>query len=199
MRAEFGGGFAGANLAEQGGALATEALNTLALKSGDRALVFGPFGDKSRAAREEASAGRLEAAGLKVDRVTPPLEAFTDANLLTPIVTAYLQKHPETKLIVYSGTTLGNAPQYMKAAGKKAGEVLNIGFDLTAATLDAIKSRYVQITADQQPYLQGYLPVLNLCLRAKYKMGSLAVDTGAGFDTEKNAQDVADLVKQGIR
>lgn len=198
-RAQYGGGFVGADLASQGAALSTEALNTLGLKSGDRALVFGPFGDKTRAQREEAAASTLEKAGLTVDRVTPDNQAFTDNNLLTPVITAYLQKHPDTKLIVYSGTTLGAAPQYMEAAGKKPGEVKNIGFDLTAATLDAINSGYVQITADQQPFLQGYLPVLNLCMRAKYKMGSLNVDTGAGFDTDKNAGDISDLVKQGIR
>ncbi len=199
VRAKFGGGFVGANLSEQGAALATEALNTLDLKSGQQALVMGPFGDLARAVREDAAAKTLEAAGLTVDRVTPPVAAFTDPNLLTPIITAYLRKNPDTKLIVYPGTTLGSAPLYMKAAGKQPGEVLNIGFDLTPATLDAIESGYVQITADQQPYLQGYLPVLNLCLQEKYQMSSLVIDTGSGFDTKENVKDIADLVKQGIR
>jgi simple sugar transport system substrate-binding protein len=199
VRAQYGGGFVGADLQKQGAALATEALNTLDLKSGDRALVMGPFGDQARAVREESAAKTLEAGGITVDRVTPPLEAFTDPNLLTPVITGYLQSHPDTRLVVYSGTTLGSAPQYMEAANKKPGDVLNIGFDLTPATLEAITSGYVQITADQQPFLQGYLPVMNLCQRHTYQMGALVVDTGAGFDTKENAGDVADLVDQGIR
>ncbi len=199
VRARFGGGFAGANLAEQGAALATEALNTLDLESGQRALVMGPFGDQARAVREEAAARTLEEAGLTVDRVTPPVEAFTDPNLLTPLITGYLQKNPDTRLIVYPGTTLGSAPLYMEAAGKQPGDVLNIGFDLTPATLDAIQSGFVQITADQQPYLQGYLPVMNLCQRHAYKMSSLVIDTGSGFDTQENVDEIAELVEQGIR
>jgi simple sugar transport system substrate-binding protein len=198
-RAQFGGGFVGADLAAQGAALATQALNDLGLESGEQALVMGPFGDQARAVREEAAASTLEDAGIRVDRVTPPNAAFTDPNLLTPILTGHLGNNPETRLIVYPGTTLGSAPIYMDAAGKEPGEVLNIGFDLTPATLDAMESGHVQMTADQQPYLQGYLPVMNLCQRHAYQMGPLEIDTGAGFLTEENVGDVADLVEQGIR
>lgn len=199
VRERWGGGFVGADLEEQGAALAEEALDTLDVGSSDRALVLGPFGDKARAVREEATAVTLEKAGVEVDRVTPPMEAFTDPNLLTPTVTGYLGKNPETKLIVYPGTVLGSAPQYMKAAGKKPGDVLNVGFDLTPATLKAIQSGHVQITADQQPFLQGYLPVQNLCQRHAYGMSGLEVDTGASFVTKENVKTVVKPVERGVR
>ncbi|AYY13943.1 sugar ABC transporter substrate-binding protein [Actinobacteria bacterium YIM 96077] len=199
VREQLGGGFVGADLEEQGIALAEEALSTLELDSAARALVMGPFGDQARAVREEAAATTLEDAGLEVDRVTPPMEAFTDPNLLTPTVTGYLQENPDTELIVYPGTVLGSAPQYMDAAGMEAGEILNVGFDLTPATLEAIESGHVQLTADQQPYMQGYLPVLNLCQRQAYGMGPIEVDTGSGFVTEGNVDEVAEPVEQGIR
>ena len=38
------------------------------------------------------------------------------------------------------------------------------GFDLTPQTLSAIKGGSLGFTIDQQPYLQGFLPVLNLYL-----------------------------------
>lgn len=160
---------------------------------------MGPFGDQERAVREEASATTLEDAGLEVDRVTPPMEAFTDPNLLTPTVTGYLQENPDTELIVYPGTVLGSAPHYMETANKEPGDVLNVGFDLTPTTLEAITSGHVQLTADQQPYLQGYLPVMNLCQRHAYGMSGLEVDTGSGFVTEENIEEVADPVEQGVR
>ncbi len=49
----------------------------------------------------------------------------------------------------------------MKAAGKKPGEVFNIGFDTSPQIVDAFKGGWVQLTSDQQPFLQGYMPVLS--------------------------------------
>jgi simple sugar transport system substrate-binding protein len=44
------------------------------------------------------------------------------------------------------------------------GKVASGGFDLTPQTLSAIKSGSLGFTIDQQPYLQGFLPVLYLYL-----------------------------------
>ncbi len=44
------------------------------------------------------------------------------------------------------------------------GKVASGGFDLTPQTLSAIKSGSLNFTIDQQPYLQGFLPVLYLYL-----------------------------------
>jgi simple sugar transport system substrate-binding protein len=55
------------------------------------------------------------------------------------------------------------------------------------------------MSSDQQPFLQGYLPVVSLCSSIKRKMTPLTVDTGTGLVTPENAPDIAELVKQGIR
>jgi len=55
------------------------------------------------------------------------------------------------------------------------------------------------VTSDQQPYQQGYLPVLSLCQQLVYKLGPLNVDTGAGVVTVDNYQDVVALAEAGIR
>lgn len=44
------------------------------------------------------------------------------------------------------------------------GKVASGGFDLTPQTLSAIKSGSLNFTIDQQPYMQGFLPVLYLYL-----------------------------------
>lgn len=199
VRAKYGGGFVGANLKEQGAALAQKALRVLPLKRGDRVTVFGPWGQPGRYLREGATADTLKAAGLKVDRLNLPLEATTDPNVLTPIISAQLLRHKDTRMIVYPGTMLGSAPQYMRAAGKKPGQVFNIGFDFTPAILNAFERGYVQLTADQQPFLQGYMPILSLCLTLKYKFAPLNLDTGASFTDKSGFGSVAALVKRGIR
>jgi simple sugar transport system substrate-binding protein len=199
--ATYGGGYVGADLAAQGTALGVETVKVLKLKKGDRALVIGAFSQpKERFIREESTAKALEAAGLKVDRVAGQPEAATNPNLLTPLISADFLRHPDTKVIVYGGgQILGAAPQYMQALHKKPGQVYNVGFDLSPAVIQAFQGGYVQLTSDQELFLQGFIPILSLCLTAKYGMGPMNEDTGAGFVTTQNYKKLTPLVAQGIR
>ncbi|GIV85423.1 MAG: sugar ABC transporter substrate-binding protein [Candidatus Roseilinea sp.] len=200
VRAKFGGGYVGANLYPQGEALGQEAIRTLGLKKGDTALVFGAWGQPGRFIREQGTADALIKAGMKVITVASPPAVATDPGLLIPQITGAFGKNPNIKLIVYAGgQTLGAAPTYMRAINKKPGEVFNIGFDTSPAIIDAFDKGYVQLTSDQQPFLQGYLPIQSICLTKKFGFAPLNVDTGAGFVNAKNYKSVADLAKKGLR
>jgi simple sugar transport system substrate-binding protein len=199
--AKFGGGYVGAQQAPQGQALGEEAVRRFGLKAGDTAIVFGPFDQQpERYVREGATADALEAAGLKVIRIPSPTEWAADPNLAIPVITAALTSNPETKAIVYpGGQLLGNAPTYMQAAGKEPGEVIQIGFDTSPQIVSAFKDGWVQLTADQQPFLQGYMPILSLCQQIVYGLAPINVDTGAGFVTPDNYEAVATLATEGLR
>jgi simple sugar transport system substrate-binding protein len=200
VRQAYGGGYIGADLTPQGRALGQQAIQMFNLKAGDKAIVFGAWGQPGRFFREEGTAKAFEDAGLVVDRVVSPPEAAADPNLLTPLVSAAYLRNPDSKLICYAGgQNLSSAPSYMQALGKGPGEVINIGYDLSPAIIDAFAGGWVQLTSDQQPFLQGYLPILSLCLSKKYGMTPLSYDTGAGFVTPNNYQPVAELAKAGIR
>ncbi len=199
--AKFGGGYVGAQQAPQGKALGEELVRRFGLKAGDVAIVFGPFDQQpERYVREGATADALEAAGLKVIRIPSPTEWAADPNLAIPVITAALTNNPDTKAIVYpGGQLLGNAPTYMQAAGKKPGEIIQIGFDTSPQIVAAFKDGWVQLTADQQPFLQGYMPILSLCQQVVYGLAPINVDTGAGFVTPDNYEAVADLATEGLR
>lgn len=199
--AKFGGGYVGAQQGPQGKALGEEAIRRFGLKSGDEVIVFGPFDQQpERYVREGATADALEAAGLKVTRIPSPTEWAADPNLAIPVITAALTSAPDTKAIVYpGGQLLGNAPAYMKAAGKNPGDIIQIGFDTSPQIVAAFKEGWVQLTADQQPFLQGYMPILSLCQQAVYGLAPVNVDTGAGFVTPENYGTVADLATEGLR
>jgi simple sugar transport system substrate-binding protein len=200
VRQSFGGGYIGADLTPQGRAVGQTAVQKFGLKAGDKAIVFGAWGQPGRFFREEGTAQALEEAGVVVNRIVSPPEAGSDPNLLTPILTAAFLKDPDTKLICQAGgQTLSTTPAYMQAINKGPGEIINIGYDLSPAIIDAFAAGWVQLTSDQQPYLQGYLPILSLVLSKKYGFSSLTYDTGAGFVTPDNYQPVADLAKAGIR
>jgi len=198
--AKFGGGYVGAQQAEQGHALGVEAVKRAGLKSGDIALVLGPFDEENRGARELGTAKAMEEAGVKVIKINSQTEWAADPNLAIPIITAALAKNPGVKAIGYpGGQQLGNVPTYMQAAGKKPGEIFNFGFDTSPQIVEAFKGGWVQLTADQQPFMQGYLPILSLCQKVVYGLAPINVDTGAGFVTPDNYQTVAKLATEGLR
>ena len=80
-------------------------------------------------------------------------------------------------------------------------ETVNSGtFALSPGVLEAIRDGKMDFTIDQQPYLQGYLPVVFLTQHAKYQvLPAGTVQTGPLFVTQENAAQVIELSKQGVR
>ena len=73
-------------------------------------------------------------------------------------------------------------------------------FDLSAGFLKSIAEGKANFAIDQQPYLQGYLPVTFLSQYAQYGvMPAGNVPSGPGFVTQENAEQVIELSSKGIR
>lgn len=75
-------------------------------------------------------------------------------------------------------------------------------FDLSGDVVAAIKDGEILFAVDQQQYLQGYLPITFLDLYRKNLNtvgGGLPVNTGPGFVTKDNAEQVAKLAEAGTR
>jgi simple sugar transport system substrate-binding protein len=202
LQAEFGTkgmGYAGVDL-YAGGKLTAEYMLAQGLKSGDEAMVYGVFSQAERGQSEKGLADTLEAAGLKVDRLEISQEVNSDASLATNVLTAYVQAHPNLKAIgTQHGSVTGQMAEILKKAGKKPGEIIVGGIDLAPATIDGLKSGYVSASLDQLLYLQGFMPVLQCVLTAKYKMPGLNLNTGAGAVTSTTINDLVDLIDAGIR
>ncbi|MEM1515581.1 MAG: substrate-binding domain-containing protein [Candidatus Bathyarchaeia archaeon] len=204
IRAKYaaeGMGYVGQDLNASGRLLATAALKKFNLKPGDHALVICPLGSPGRMWREYSVGLTFQEAGLKVGWIDSTGKGWAaDPARAIPEITGYLAANPDVKIIVYpGGQMLAAAPMYMEAAGKKAGEIINIGFDLNPGVLEAFKKGYVQLTLDQQPLLQGFLPILQACLTVKYKIAGLYIDTGGALIDETNYFYLEELVKAGYR
>ena len=89
--------------------------------------------------------------------------------------------------------------EVLKKAGKKPGDITIGGIDLAPATIDALKSGAVSATLDQLLYLQGFVPVVQCVMTAKYKMPGLSLNTGAGTVTSKSIDALTKLIDAGIR
>lgn len=75
-------------------------------------------------------------------------------------------------------------------------------FDVNSQVLEAIKAGQILFAVDQQPYLQGYLPVVLLKLyktNANVVGGGKPVLTGPGFVTKDNAATIESLAAGGTR
>jgi simple sugar transport system substrate-binding protein len=104
-------------------------------------------------------------------------------------IEATYEKHPRLKgmFAVDGGSTQGVAGVMRKHGLHKRG-VRAGGYDLLPGTLEAIKSHDLDFTIDQQPYLQGFLPIMQLFF-AKYSGGLVApadTNTGLLFVTRRN-------------
>ena len=194
-----GMGYTGVDL-YAGGKLTAEHMIAQGLKSGDTAMVYGVFSQAERGQSEKGLADTLEAAGLTVDRLEITQEANSDASLAVPVLTAYIQANPNLKAIgTQHGGITGILAEVLQKAGKQPGEIIVGGIDLAPATIDGVKSGYVSATLDQLLYLQGFMPVLQCVLTAKYKMPGLTLNTGAGTDTPQNIDSLVELIDAGIR
>jgi len=195
-----GFGYAGQGLYTSGIALGKMSIQKWSLKAGDKALVWGLLSQETRGLRTKGCIDSLEAAGLKVDYLEISSEVNADATLGTPVVGGYISANPDVKLIITDhGGLTSTVGTYMKAANVKPGDIKCAGFDLSSASVDAIKAGYLGLVLDQQPYLQGYLPILQICLSKMYNFSGLHIDTGSGFVDETNVDVLASLAEKGIR
>jgi simple sugar transport system substrate-binding protein len=200
VRAAHGGGYVGAQLGPQGRALAEEAIRQFDLTPGATVLVLANVTDANRAQRELGTAEGFEEAGFNVVMVDSPPDWAADPNLGIPAISAALLNNPEAEVIVFSGgQLLGNTPAFLQAAGIEPGGINAIGFDTSELIIQNFREGWVQLTSDQQPWLQGYMPVLSLCQQVKFGLGALNVDTGAGFIDTSNFEQVAELAIAGLR
>jgi len=111
-------------------------------------------------------------------------------------IKAHLTGNPNAKglLAVDGGSTdaLGKVAAELKLKDKG---VITGGFDLQPGTLESVKGGTMDFTIDQQPYLQGFLPVVALYL---YKLSGGLVspcdtNTSLSFVTKSNVAQFMDV------
>ena len=87
----------------------------------------------------------------------------------------------------------------LKESGK-LNKIKLASFDLASDTLEAVRDGEMEFLIDQQPFLQGYLPIVMLAQHAEYAvMPAGVVMTGPGFVTKDNAAKVIELSAKGYR
>jgi simple sugar transport system substrate-binding protein len=141
--------------------------------------------------------GFIEGLGQTAEVLATKLD-FTEAR---NAISAYLQKVPDLEAVMTLGPN-GAEPaiQALDSAGK-LGKLKFGTFDLSPAILQAVAQGQMDFAIDQQPFLQGYLPVTFLANYIKYGVipSQDTVFTGPNFVTPETAGRALELSKRGIR
>ncbi|MGH2914727.1 MAG: sugar ABC transporter substrate-binding protein [Solirubrobacteraceae bacterium] len=100
------------------------------------------------------------------------------------VINSWATGHSSAKgmFAVDAGSTQGIA-QTIQKQGLKAKGWVGGGYDLTPITEQLLAAGQIEFTIDQQPYLQGFLPILELYMynASQHLSGIADVDTGLKF------------------
>ena len=73
------------------------------------------------------------------------------------------------------------------------------GFDLSDDILRLVKAGHIRFTIDQQPYIQGFYPVVQLTHYLCYGIVPSDINAGAGIIDRSNVDAVIELTKENYR
>jgi simple sugar transport system substrate-binding protein len=194
-------GYVGAPNYKAGYALGEEAAKRANLQSGDEVFVWGLKGQGGdRGQRTVGVIDAFEKVGAKVIYQEIDSATNADPNAGTATFVGVMKSNPGIKVVVTDhGGLTSNVSVYAKAASLEPGKVLFAGFDMSPNTAQAVKDGYQNLVIDQQPFLQGYIPILNICLTKKFGFSGLDINTAGAFVDKTNVDAVAPLAAVEIR
>lgn len=127
------------------------------------------------------------------------IDSGTDLAVTADRVGAYLNANPDTTAYFDTGFWHAAVARVLRDRGVKPGEVLLGGFDLVPEVVLQMQAGYVQVQVDQQPYMQGFMPVMAAYLADKVGLTPADIDTGQGIVTPDQADSIMELSAQGLR
>ncbi|MFN6925014.1 MAG: sugar ABC transporter substrate-binding protein [Tabrizicola sp.] len=127
------------------------------------------------------------------------IDSGTDLAVTADRVGAYLAANPDTTAYFDTGFWHAAVARVLADRGIEPGKVLLGGFDLVPEVVEQMQKGYVQVQVDQQPYMQGFIPVMMVYLNETVGLAPADVDTGQGIVTPADADAIMELSAQGLR
>jgi simple sugar transport system substrate-binding protein len=168
-----------------------------AVPSGEVALFIATPGSANLQPRIEGAEKAIKDSGKPITTHTVATGAGEPGELTT--IDAYWVGHQSTKgMYAVDGGSTAQLSKVMQKYGLAAKGVKAGGFDLTEVTQKLLQQGNIEFTIDQQPYLQGFVPILQLFMwRVSGSLtGPSEVDTGLKF---LNKESVAPYVESKSR
>lgn len=115
------------------------------------------------------------------------------------IIRDAVNENPEIKYVLCTGLADTEGAGMAIERDFKDKGMSAAGFDLSPTNIQQIKDGNLAFTIDQQPYMQGFYPVIQLVQYLRYGIYPSDVEIGASFVTKENVDQVEDLIEAGYR
>lgn len=132
---------------------------------------------------------------ITIDRI----DAGATGAVVADRVGAYLNANPDTTVYFDTGLWHAYVATVLEDRGVEPGEVLMGGFDIVSEVLQAMEKGYIQVQVDQQPYMQGFMSVMQAYLAENFGLSPSDIDTGQGLIFQDDVPEIKDLAAQGVR
>jgi simple sugar transport system substrate-binding protein len=127
------------------------------------------------------------------------IDSGTDLAVTSDRVGAYLAGHPDLTAYFDTGFWHASVARVLADRGDAPGKVLLAGFDLVPEVIEQMKAGYIQVEVDQQPYMQGFMPVMEVYLAKNFGLAPTDIDTGQGIVKAEDADSIMDLSAKVLR
>jgi simple sugar transport system substrate-binding protein len=154
--------------------------------------------DEGVSSLEDRLRGLQEALEAKNLKVTVRVSG-NDAEQGAEVIRQELERNPKIRIVLCTGQA------DTEAAGRAIEEHFSgqgywaAGFDLSPTTLRLIKEGVILGTVDQQPYIQGFYPVVQLAHYLRYGITPSDIDAGATIITRKTVDQALELTEKKYR
>ena len=127
------------------------------------------------------------------------IDSSNDVSVTGQRICQYVLGNRNTTAVVGSAFWFAGAGECLRDMGVQPGEIHMGGFDLVPILLDEMKKGYVDLTVDQQPYLQGYLPIQQLYFMNTFGLSAFDVNTGKALIRPEDVESVEKYSAMGVR
>ena len=156
------------------------------------------FHSKGISALEDRYKGLLEVLGKK-DLKHERLITGMDPGKAADIITEFLVNNSDFKVVIGTGQAdTEGAGLAIDRFSEQTGFFI-AGFDLSPEIIRLIKKGTIYCTIDQQPYIQGFYPVLQLSHLCRFGLKPVNIGSGAALITRENADVITGLSNKNYR
>lgn len=136
----------------------------------------------------------LEEKGVDVDKQVYEYKTDMNPTAQKPQAMSAIRSHPDATLLL--GTqTVGGTYLAMKEMDMDPDELVVVGHDLIPTLVEGIKNGYIEATVDQQPFLQGFYPVVEAYFHEQFGMTVYDIYTGGKQIDQKDVKYALEFPK----
>ena len=115
------------------------------------------------------------------------------------VIADALKANPDIRIVLGTGQADTEAAGCAFEKSLLSKDYWAAGFDLSPKILQLIQDERIYCTIDQQPYIQGFYPVVQLTHYLRYGIMPSDINAGAAIVDKSNVNTVAELTKQNYR